>query len=421
MNSQKLQNTNKSSLNVLIIGEYFPPDIGGAATRASNIAKGLTLNNCNVTVVTAFPHYPTGKIPKEYKYKPLKIEYVGKSRIIRTFILPLESKGLFKRVLIFWSFIISSLFALPFVGKVDVVWAANPDVFVLVPAIAYGSLKRKPIVSNVDDLIIEDLYDLNLVQRGSVVSRLAEFCAKVLFAKVKAVTPISPGYIETIARYGVDKCRIQVVAGGVDLNVFKPQLCSKLGKFTVLYSGGFSIAYDFEQIFQAAKIVERLDADIEFVIQGKGELLKTMLLRVNQLKLKNVQIIDKLFSREEVSRFLNQADVLILPLADFKTPYRGMSSKLYEYQAVGKPIISCGRGIPSNYVKATFSGLVVNPGDFNALAQAVFELKKNPATVRVMGENGRKYVENEASIDAIGLKIKEIFSSANAPLIKNCQ
>jgi hypothetical protein len=121
-------------LNVLILGEYFPPDIGGAATRSNNIAKGLSLNGCNVTVVTAFPHYPTGKIPKQYKHKPLKIEYVGRTKVIRTFVLPIESEGLFKRLLVFFSFIVSSLFALPFVGRIDIVWAANPDVFVLIPA-----------------------------------------------------------------------------------------------------------------------------------------------------------------------------------------------------------------------------------------------------------------------------------------------
>jgi colanic acid biosynthesis glycosyl transferase WcaI len=408
MSSQKPQV--KSPLNVLIIGEYFPPDIGGAATRASNVAKGLTLNDCNVTVVTAFPHYPTGKVPREYKYKPMKIEYAGKSKVIRTFVLPLESKGLFKRLLVFWSFIISSLFALPFVGKIDVVWAGNPDVFVLVPANVYGAIKRKPIVSNVDDLIIEDLYDLDLVKRGSGISKLAEFLAKVVFAKVKAATPISPGYIPTITRYGVDKSRIQVVLGGVDLDIFKPQPKQKTNDaFVVLYSGGFSVAYDFDQIFEAAKILEKLDPNIEFVTQGKGELLVSMEVRVNELKLSSVQILDKLLSREAVGMFLNQADVLILPLANFKTPYRGMSSKLYEYQAAGKPIICCSKGLPSKYVRDTNSGLIVAPGDSEALAKAVLILKKNPNLARVMGENGRKYVEHEASIEAIGLKIKGFF------------
>ena len=351
-------------MNVLIIGEYFPPDIGGAATRASNVAKGLSMNNCNVTVVTAFPHYPTGKIPKEYKYKPLKVEYAGELKVIRTFVLPLESKGLFKRLLVFWSFIVSSMLALPFVGEIDVVWAANPDIFVLVPAIAYGSIKRKPIVSNVDDLIIEDLYDLGLVKRGSAISKIAELFARLVFTKVKAATPISPGYIPTVARYGVDMHRIQVVRGGVDLEVFKPQPKQKTrNKFVVLYSGGFSMAYDFEQIFEAAKIIEEQDPCIEFVIQGKGELLGSMCSRMKELKLKNIKIINKLLSRETVGEFLSQADILILPLADFKTPYRGMPSKLYEYQAVGRPIVCCSRGLPSAFVKDTASGIVVNPGE----------------------------------------------------------
>jgi glycosyltransferase involved in cell wall biosynthesis len=396
-------------LNVLIIGEYFPPDIGGAATRANNVAKGLSRNGCNVTVVTAFPHYPSGKIPREYKYKPLKVEYVGRMRVIRTFILPLESKGLVKRLIIFWSFILSSLFALPFVGRIDVIWAANPDVFVLVPAIVYGGLKRRSIVSNVDDLIIEDLYDLGLVKRGSVISKLAESFARVVFTKVKAATPLSSGYIPTIVRYGVDRDLIQVVRSGVDLEVFKPQPKHKIGnKFVVLYSGGFSIAYDFELIFKAAKIIESLDPNVEFIIQGKGELLNSMLLRVERLNLKNVSIIDKLLSREAVGDFLSQADVLILPLADFKTPYRGMSSKLYEYQAVAKPIICCSNGLPKTYVEKTNSGLTVAPGDYEGLSKAIIRLKKNPLIATQMGKNGRAYVENEASIEAIGTNITRL-------------
>lgn len=395
---------------MLIIGQYFPPDLGGAATRAYNVAKGLSSNGCNVTVVTAFPHYPHGKIPREYRYKPFKVEWVGNVRVIRTFVLPLESKGLFKRLILFGSFVLSSLSVLLMVGKIDVVWAANPDIFVLIPSVTYGTVKRKPVVSNVDDLIIEDLYDLSLVRRGSLVSQVAEFFARVLFAKVKAVTPISPGYIGTIAKYGVDRSKIRVVRGGVDLDVFKPSEFKRDdGKFVVLYSGGFSIAYDFELIFKAAKIIESLDRNIEFVIQGKGELLDSMCYTINELNLKNVRIVDKLLSREDVAGLLGQADLLVLPLVDFKTPYRGMSSKLYEYQAVAKPIVCCSNGVPGDYIEETSSGLVVYPGDYEALAKAVIKLKENQCLARAMGENGRKYVETEASIEAVGLEMKEIF------------
>ena len=62
-------------MRVLIIAQYFPPDMGGGATRAYNVAKGLLKAGCDVTVVSAFPHYPTGNVPRKYRWKPLSVEY----------------------------------------------------------------------------------------------------------------------------------------------------------------------------------------------------------------------------------------------------------------------------------------------------------------------------------------------------------
>jgi len=93
----------------------------------------------------------------------------------------------------------------------------------------------------------------------------------------------------------------------------------------------------------------------------------------------NVKLIDKILSlsREGVAKLLNQADVLLLPLKDFGTPYLGISSKLYEYQVAGKPIICCADGQPAEYVKKTNSEIVVKPEDYKALAKAIFYLKEN--------------------------------------------
>jgi glycosyltransferase involved in cell wall biosynthesis len=359
-------------------------------------------------VVAAFPHYPHGKIPAEYRWKPLKVEWMGKIKVMRTFMPPIRSEGFFKRLLLIGAFAVSSLFALPFVGKVDAVWASS-----WVPGLVYGRVKRVPVALNEDDLTLEDLVDLKLIDEDSLVLRIAEWVYRLFLSKGDVVTPISPGYVETLAKkYWVRENRIHVVRGGVDLSVFKPCVSKKLGKkFVVLYSGAFSVAYDFEQIFKAAKIVEEVDGDVEFVVQGKGELLGSMLSKIEELNVKSVRIVDRLLSREDVAELLCQADVLVLPIVEYNKPYRGMSSKLYEYQAVGKPIICCSRGLPSVYVKETNSGLAVYPGDYEALAKAVISLKENSKLARMMGENGRKYVESEASIEAVGLKMKEIFET----------
>ena len=397
-------------MNVLIIAQYFPPDLGGAATRAYNAARGILLSGCKVTVVTAFPHYPHGKIPRKYRWKPIKVEFLERIKVIRTFILPLESKGLARRILLFASFAASSLFALPFVGKVDVIWAANPDILSMMPALIYGKAKKKLVVSNVDDPLLEDLYNLKLMKEGSMMSKVAELIARICYGKAEAVTPISPGYVETVKNYGVEKSKIHVVRGGVDTTVFKPSASQQnpRRKFTILYSGAFSMAYDFIQVLKAAKIVEAKDNEVEFIFQGKGELGNYIGSAIKELNLKNVTVIDKVFSREQVAELLKQADTLILPLRDFGKPYLGISSKLYEYQAVGKPIICCAKGQPADYVKETSSGIVVKPGDHKKLAEAVIYLKENPKKVREMGEQGRKYVENNVTIENVGLALKKV-------------
>jgi colanic acid biosynthesis glycosyl transferase WcaI len=399
-------------LNVLVVAQYFPPDLGGSATRAFNLAKGLALNGCGVTVVAAFPHYPQGDIPKEYRWVPMKVEWMGNVKVIRTLMPPVKSEGIFKRLVLIGFFAVSALFALPFVGKVNAVWASS-----WVPGLIYGGVKRKPVALNEDDLTLEDMVDLNLIAEDSLVLRVAEWIYRLCLIRGDVVTPISPGYVETLAKkYWVKEDRIHVVRGGVDLSVFKPCVSQPRSgkKFVVLYSGAFSVAYDFEQVFGAAKVVEGLDGDVEFVVQGKGELLGFMRSKIDELNVRSVRIVDRLLSREDVAELLCQADVLVLPIVEYNKPYRGMSSKLYEYQAVGKPIICCSRGLPSAYVKETNSGLVVYPGDYLGLAEAIIKLKKNSELARMMGENGRKYVETEASIEAVGLKMVDIFKQIRA-------
>jgi glycosyltransferase involved in cell wall biosynthesis len=334
---------------------------------------------------------------------------MGKIKVIRTFMPPIESKGFFKRILLIGAFAVSSLFALPFVGKVDAVWSSS-----WIPGLIFGRVKRKPVALNEDDLTLEDLVDLRLIDEDSLVLRIAEWIYRVFLIKGDVVTPISPGYVETLSeKYWVKKDRIHVVRGGVDLSVFKPSVVrgSPSKKFVVMYSGAFSLAYDFDQVFRAAKIIEKEHDDVEFVLQGVGELLGSMCSSIDELKVRNVKIVDKLLSRRDVAKLLNQADALVLPLAEFKRPYFGMSSKLYEYQAVGKPIICCSNGLPKDYVEETNSGLVVYPGDYEALAKAVTQLMENPTLAQMLGDNGRGFVETKASIEAIGLKMKEIFEN----------
>jgi len=396
-------------LHVLIISQIFPPDLGGSATRAYNLGKGLLTNGSKVTVIAGFPHYPTGNVPKEYRSKAIVTEYMEGMKVIRTFVPPIASKGFARRLALFISFIISSLFPLLLIEKIDGVFASNPHLLSIFPALVYKIFHRCPTILNVDDLWPENLYDLGML-KSETSKKVSEFVAKIAYSLADAITPISPAYVGIIVnKYEIEESKVTVIPGGVDLSTFTSDFdaIEENGEFKVLYIGAFSPAYDFEQVLRAAKLLE--GRDVKIVLQGSGEAASMIRKRMKALNIRNVELIEKVVSRKEVAKIMASSDALLLPLSGMENVEKGISSKLYEYQASGKPIISCSSGMPAKYVEETRSGVVVKPGDYEALAKAILYLKENKDVAKSLGENGRRYVENNMSIEKIGSKMKKLF------------
>jgi glycosyltransferase involved in cell wall biosynthesis len=179
-----------------------------------------------------------------------------------------------------------------------------------------------------------------------------------------------------------------------------------LGLFKVLYIGALSLAYDFDYVLRAAKLLAS-ESGIRFVIQGEGDLGDSLQVKVGEMGLENVDVVLKVVSRVEVAELLSSADALLLPLRSYD--YTGISSKLYEYQASGKPIICCSRGQPARYVSETRSGIVVEPGDFEGLAEAILHLYRSREAAERLGEAGRRFVEENLSLNKIGLRMMRVF------------
>jgi len=400
----------RNRLNVLVLAQYFPPDMGGGSTRASNVVKGLLSKGCEVKVVAAFPHYPLGNVPAKYRGKPIVTEQFNGARVLRVWIPSLPHSGIVNRVVLHLCFVFSSLFALPFVGRVDVVWAANPNLFGFYSAVVYGFVKRKPIVRNVDDLWPEVFYELGLVRSG-LIRKFLDFLAWLSYVVPVAITPISHRYKRRIVeKYGICAEKVHVVKVGVDevkpLNLNQ----GKRGRFVVMYSGALGLGYDFDVILEASKIL-RENEGVIFVIRGVGELAPWLRNRISELGLHNVVLDTSFLPREKLSALLGSADVFVLPMAAMSFVEEGLPTKVFEYQAYGKPIICCSKGEPARYVEALRSGLVVKTGDPEAVAQAVLRLYRDRKLAWELGWNGWKHVSENLTSKCIGERMYNIFSS----------
>ena len=97
-----------------------------------------------------------------------------------------------------------------------------------------------------------------------------------------------------------------------------------------------------------------------------------------------------------VNRFkvIAQADICLLPLSDTSIGSRYTSPlKLFEYMALGKPIVSADVPAIRSVLTSGVSALLVPPGDVDALAAAVRKLMGQPAMAAQLGGQARQLAQ----------------------------
>ena len=85
--------------DVLIITNYFPPEIGAASNRIFQLAKVLSKEH-NVSIICPLPNYPTGKVFEDYNAN----ETIDGITINRLWVSPSVSKNKIIRLFSMLSF-----------------------------------------------------------------------------------------------------------------------------------------------------------------------------------------------------------------------------------------------------------------------------------------------------------------------------
>ena len=390
-----------------MIGQYFPPDFGGASTRAYNLARGLVLQNCQVTVITSFPHYPDGNIPENYSGKFVVKEEIDGIKVIRTTIPKLAHSTPMKRTFLHISFIISVLFALRHVKNIDIIFSMNPNFFAFFPALFCKFIFKKKIIRNVDDLWPEVFYDLGLV-KSKFIKKILNYITRKSYEIPVALILVSNGYVNTIIKnYKIPAEKIHVIEQGVDLEKFSNiKFSPKSNSKTIMYSGALNLGYDFKTVLRSAKLLE--SKSITFVIRGTGESSEEIQRIISQEKIKNVKFDTTLLSNEELLLTLSSADIFLLPMSSSKIIDHGLPTKIMEYQALGKPILCISNGEAGRYIEETKSGLVTKSRDPKEFANLIMKLIDNENLASELGKNGFLNAKNNLTLDIIGKKTLSI-------------
>jgi glycosyltransferase involved in cell wall biosynthesis/folate-dependent phosphoribosylglycinamide formyltransferase PurN len=384
-------------MRVLILTNYFPPEIGGAARLFYELAKSLAQRGHRITVVTGFPRYNVKERLPQYRRKLWVRERLGNVDVIRLWIPSMPRRSLALRGI--EHFLAPAILTLGglLAGKQDVVIVYSPPLPLGLSAFIIGLVKHTPSIVNVQDLFPKEAVLLGLL-RNKYLIRVFESIERFVYHHVDCIAVHSPGNRDHVVAQGASPEQVQVIYNWVDVervtpgrkdNWFRRQHGLR-DKFVVSYAGTMGWCQDMDVIVETADLLKDHE-QIVFVLVGDGPMKQTTEEEAKRRGLHNVMFLPP-HPWEQYVDILRASDVSMINLnSNLTTPV--VPSKLLNIMSCGRPVVA---SLPLNsdavsIIREAECGKCVPAGDAKALAEAILELYRNPSQTQQFGVNARSY------------------------------
>ena len=111
----------------------------------------------------------------------------------------------------------------------------------------------------------------------------------------------------------------------------------------------------------------------------------------------------------EVPRYIRRARAGWVPWQPVEKHCKNIPTKMFEYMASGLPIVASDLPPIRQFMGDLNCGLLVDPADPQAHAEAILYLLDHPDEARRMGEDGRKAVEEKYNWESEGRKLLRLY------------
>lgn len=361
-------------MKILIVAQYFPPDITAAAFRIHDTARLLERGGHEVRVITAYPHRTSVNNGHVDEYDRQV------SRVWRTRVAPLNGGGFLDYVRHYSSFTVGS----SWLGlrqrlahwRPDVIWASSPPLFVGLSGAALARIFRSPLVVD-----IRDIWPASAVGAGQL---SADGPAYWFGAKMEQYVYDRASHITCVARpmqeYIGERTRtpVTVVYNGTrasDIVEADSDDGLENGR-TLLYAGNLGRAQQLDLLIRAWARARDKDTARSWAVKflGTGALEKDLRELAANLGVSNSIAFSKPVSRQEAIRQMSGAAALCVSLRADKAFERTIPSKVFDCMAVGKPVLAGVAGEARTILESTGANLCYEPGNQQSLEGAFEEL-----------------------------------------------
>jgi glycosyltransferase involved in cell wall biosynthesis len=280
--------------------------------------------------------------------------------------------------------------------RFDIVIATSPPLFVGVSGWMVALLGRVPLVLEVRDRWPQQAMELGIIKHPLVI-RLAEGLERFLYRQARMVVVVTASASRAVTRAGASPHKVVIVPNGADCERLHP--CDDRGgartrlgwgrNLTASYIGTMGLSQGLSVVVEAAREVKERGVPVQVVIVGDGADREA----ISRLaSISSVRLSDPV-DPDRVAELYAATDIGIVVLRNLPLFAGTVPSKLYEYMACGIPVIAGVRGETAAIVEEAGAGLVVQPDDPMALADAIQRLATDGEARVKMGSAGRRWVK----------------------------
>jgi len=360
--------------NIVILTQYFAPEMGAPQSRLLEMAKGLKNRGWNVSVITSLPNYPTGKIFTDYKGKLTVQEKIEDINVHRYWIYASNSKRAFPRIINMLSFSILSLFAFNKIRKIRPAFiiTESPPLTLGLSGLALSKFCKAKHILNVSDIWPLSAYELGALSKGRLYNVL-EALENFLYKKSYGCLGQSQEIVDHIQNNGIS--RVCLFRNGVDIKRFditKPDKDTTGQPLEIVYAGLLGVA---QGILNLCKKINFADLGAKLHIYGGGNEEENLKSFLKENPNRSIVFHGRL-NREEVPAALIKYDITLIPLQ--KEIFGAVPSKIYESMAAGLPILFAGGGEGATIVKNYGAGWICAPSDFEDMKKILQKIVHTP-------------------------------------------
>jgi len=398
-------------MKILIVAQYFPPDITAAAFRMFDMARLLEAGGHEVHVITAHPHKAQveGDSAGEYDSQI--------SRVLRTKVIPLNGGGFLGYIKHYSSFMVGSSW-LGLKNRLgrwqpDVVWASSPPLFVAVSGVALSRLYRVPLV-----LDIRDIWPASAVGAGQISAqgrayRYAEKLERYVYDKAAHITCVArpmQEYIRTKTRTAAT-----VVYNGARTSDIAVQPKGGNGheaNHTLLYAGNLGRAQQLDLLIRAWANVHGRNGHHKWSMRllGSGASEKELRELAGALGVNESVVFMPPVSRQDAMREMTRAAALSVTLRPDKVFERTIPSKVFDCMAVGRPVLAGVAGEARSILESTGANICYEPGSQESLERALDTLMGDYPSLRQKAYGNPEVIRNGYTREKAAEVLTDVFS-----------